>query len=45
MEERIKNRKTKSEKQIITSNPLGFKEDEYITNVYRGEITKDGRAS
>ena len=45
MEERIKKRKTKSEKQVINHNPLGVNDDEYDTKVYKGEIKKERRAS
>ncbi len=44
MEERFKSRNSKSQKQLIVKNPLGIKEDEYDTKVYKGEIQKEARA-
>ena len=45
MEERLKQRNSKSSKQLIVKNPLNIDEDDYDTKVYRGEIQKEARAN
>lgn len=43
MEERLKNRNTKSQHQVIVKNPLEIDENDYDTKVYKNTITKNDR--
>ena len=45
MEERIRYRNTKSVRQLIVKNPLGLKEDDYDTKVYKNQINKNDRTN
>ncbi|CDW86479.1 UNKNOWN [Stylonychia lemnae] len=44
-EERLRNRNKKSQRELIVKNPLGYKEDDYDTKVYKNQINKNDRTN